>query len=52
MGTFLRYKVEIQFATYPDLNFQLCTKLALGSCPGVGLVLKLFYRENKTWLFM
>ena len=36
LGTFYT-RVEIWYATYPDLDLQLCAKVAPESCPEVGL---------------
>ena len=42
----LRYKVVILFATYPDLNIQLCATVTPGSWPGIALGVKLCNMSN------
>ena len=38
-GTFYAWKLKfgLLLSTYPDLNLQVCARIAPGSCPGVGL---------------
>ena len=33
----LHKEVELWYATYLNLNFQVCARVATGSCPGIGL---------------
>ena len=46
LGYLLRQDVAILFATYPDLNLQLCATVIPGSCPGIGLGFKMYNMSN------
>ena len=42
----LCWEVELWYATYPDLNLQLCARVTPGSFPGVGLGLRMYNRSG------
>ena len=48
-STFYPSKLKFGYATYPDLNFQLCVKVASRSCPVVGIWVKIY---NKSLVYI
>ena len=52
MGTFYARKFKISYATYPGLNLQLSARVATGSCPGMGLGVKMYNRSDFAFKFI